>query len=415
MLVTYYDSYNVLSKVYQKGSFIKQALINTQVEPLNKAKITKICYGVLDKDITLNHIISVLCQKPPKASVKILLKIGIYSIKYLETPPHLVTDTLVELCKKLGKSGVSGFLNAVLRRFVREGFELPSGNDIKSFSITYSCPEFIVKKLVNCYGLDLAKDFLSYDKDRTFIRFNTGVDGLKYLNDNGVEFINTPFDDTFEVKKFSLNGDFYDGVYTFQSVGSRAICSMANGGNELLDCCSAPGGKAVCLSSKYDSVTACDIHEHRVELINAYATRMNKTNVTASVMDATVYSEDFLNRFDTVLCDAPCSGSGVMKDNPDIKLNRNEQSINELTALQLRILLNVSNYVKKGGELIYSTCSVLKEENDLIIKNFLSKTNGFAVQQINCSLDSLKTEYGLQFLPQISQGAGFYVCKIKKL
>ena len=261
----------------------------------------------------------------------------------------------------------------------------------------------------------MAKDFLSYDKDRTFIRFNTGVDGLKYLNDNGVEFINTPFDDTFEVKKFSLNGDFYDGVYTFQSVGSRAICSMANGGNELLDCCSAPGGKAVCLSSKYDSVTACDIHEHRVELINAYTTRMNKTNVTASVMDATVYSEDFLNRFDTVLCDAPCSGSGVMKDNPDIKLNRNEQSINELTALQLRILLNVSNYVKKGGELIYSTCSVLKEENDLIIKNFLSKTNGFAVQQINCSLDSLKTEYGLQFLPQISQGAGFYVCKIKKL
>ncbi|MBQ3235075.1 MAG: methyltransferase domain-containing protein [Clostridia bacterium] len=415
MLVTYYDAYNVLSKVYSKGSFIKQALLNTQVEPLNKARVTKICYGVLDKDITLNFIISKFCQKAPKLAVKTLLKIGIYSLKYLGTPPHLVTDTLVELCKKLGKQGVSGFLNAVLRRYVREGCEIPQGNGIFALSINYSCPEFIVKKLINSYGLDVTKEFLAYDKERTFIRFNDGVDGLKYLEENNVKYYKTPYLDTFEVEKFTLSGDFYDGVYTFQSIGSRAICALALGGDSLLDCCSAPGGKAVKLSSIYKTVTACDIHEHRVELIKSYATRMNKPNVNAIVKDATVYDEAFDSRFDTVLCDVVCSGSGVMKDNPDIKLNRTDNDILELSKLQLKILKNASRYVKKGGELIYSTCSVLSEENDLVIAEFLKENSGYTIENLNSELNCIKTEYGLQFLPHVSQGAGFYACKIKRL
>ncbi len=415
MLVTYYDAYNVLTKVYQKGSFIKQALSSTVIEPLNKARVTKICYGVLDKDVTLDYIISTFCAKSPKASVKVLLKIGLYSIKYLETPPHLVTDTLVELCKKLGKQGVSGFLNAVLRKFVRTGVALPTGDDAKSLSIFYSCPEFIVKKLISSYGLAVARKFLSYDKERTFIRFNDGVQGEKYLTENGYSYISTPFSDTFEVEKFTLNDDFYSGLYTFQSVGSRAICSAISGGEKLLDCCSAPGGKAVKLSSKFTSVTSCDVHEHRVELIKSYAKRMGKENITAKCLDATVFNKEFERVFDVVLCDAPCSGSGVMKDNPDIKLNRTESSILELSNLQLKILSNVSSYVKTGGELIYSTCSVLSEENDLVIKKFLSENDGFEVTDVDCLLPNLKTKYGLQFLPQISQGAGFYLCKLKKL
>lgn len=415
MLVTYYDSYSVLTKVYQKGTFIKQALSSTQVEPLNKARVTKICYGVLDKDVTLDYIISSFCAKPPKTAVKVLLKIGLYSIKYLETPPHLVTDTLVELCKKLGKTGVSGFLNAVLRKFVREGCVIPTDDSVKSLAVRYSCPEFIVQKLISSYGLTTAKEFLSYDKERTFIRFNDGVDGEKYLTENNHAFTKTPFTDTYEVEKFTLNDDFYSGLFTFQSVGSRAICSVLSGGETLLDCCSAPGGKAVKLSSTFNSVTACDIHEHRVELIKSYAKRMGKDNITALCLDATVFNPNFKEGFDAVLCDAPCSGTGVMKDNPDIKLNRTVGSIFNLTALQLKILTNVSSYVKVGGELVYSTCSVLKEENDLVIENFLKSNKNFAVEKSACDLPHLKTNYGMQFLPQISQGAGFYICKLKRL
>ncbi len=414
MLVTYYDCYNVLSKVYSENTFIKQALNTTSVEERNRKAITKICYGVLDKDITLSYIISKFCDKNPKLSVRILLKIAIYSIKYLNTPAHAVTDNVVKLAKKMGKGGVSGFINAVIRNYVRTGVELPLGNDVKSLSITYSCPEFITKKLIDQYGLETALKILSYDNENTFVRFSKSG-GDVYLKNLGAEFNLTVFDKLYNVKNFKLNEDFYDGLYTFQSIGSVAICSLASGGNSLLDCCSAPGGKAVLLSDSYNQVFACDVHEHRVELIKSYALRMKKQNVTALNVDATQFNNDFSERFDTVLCDAPCSGTGVMKDNPDIKLNRSENSIKELFNLQLSILSNVSKYVKKGGELIYSTCSILAEENDGVVGNFLKNNKGFQVEKSKSKLQGVETEFGIQFLPHVSSGAGFYVCKLRKL
>ena len=413
MLVTYYDSYNVLSKVYSEGAFIKQALNGTQVEQRNRPAITKICYGVLDKDITLEYILSKFCAKKPKLSIKILLKIGIYAIRYLNTAPHAVTDTLVSLCKKMGKGGVSGFVNAVLRNYIRNGIELPSGNSVKDLSIRFSCPEFIVKKIVNFYGLDTAINLLSYDKEDTFVRFKKS--GEEYLKNLNLNYEKTPFEELYSVAGFKLNEDFYEGVYTFQSIGSVAICSLLSGGKTLLDCCSAPGGKAVLLSSKYDSVTACDIHEHRVELIKSYALRMGANNITAILKDSTVFESEFENCFDGVLCDAPCSGTGVIKQNPDIKLNRTSNAIIELSLLQLEILNNVSRYVKKGGELVYSTCSILTDENDGVIEKFLTKNKDFEVVKINSQLPSLNTKFGLQFLPHISMGAGFYACKLKRL
>lgn len=414
MLVTYYDSFNVLSKVYSDKTFIKQALSSTQIEPLNKARVTKICYGVLDKDITLEYFISKLCAQNPKQSIKILLKIGLYSINFLKTPPHLVTDSIVSLAKKMGKGGVSGFINAVLRNFVRNGVEISDKLDIKSLSIKYSCPEFIIKSLMNAYGIDATIDFLSYDEEKTYIRFNSDVDGAKYLTEKGFEYSTTPFENLFEVKHFTLNEDFYSGLYTFQSIGSVAICSAFSGGGKLLDACSAPGGKAVNLSDKFDNVTACDIHEHRVDLINSYARRMNKHNITAVVKDSSLFSEEFENSFDAVLCDVPCSGSGVMKDNPDIKLNRTENAILDLSKTQLKILENSAKYVRANGELIYSTCSVLEEENDQVIAKFLSYNKDFEVAKLDLKLPYLKTEFGLQFLPHISLGAGFYLAKLKR-
>lgn len=414
MLVTFYDSYNVLSKVYGKGTFIKQALSSTQIEPLNKSRVTKICYGVLDKDITLDYFISKLCAKNPKSSVKILIKIALYSINYLKTPPHVVTDAIVSLAKKMGKGGVSGFVNAVLRNFVRNGVELPNGNDAKSLSIKYSCPEFIVKRLVNAYGLQTSIDFLSYDEEKTYIRFNLGVNGEEYLTINGYEFTATPFENLFSVKHFTLNEDFYSGLYTFQSIGSVAICSAFTGGDSLLDTCSAPGGKAVLLSDKYNTVTACDIHEHRVELIRSYAKRMNKQNVTAITMDSSVFNPKFENDFCAVLCDVPCSGTGVMKDNPDIKLNRTDSAVNEIVKTQLSILENSAKYLSSGGELIYSTCSILQEENDGVVSKFLSNNKEYEVVKVQSNLPCLETEFGLQFLPNVSLGAGFYLSKIKR-
>lgn len=412
MLVTYYDCYNVLNKVYGSGAYIKQALLDTPIEPLNRPAITKICYGVLDKDIELSYIIKKFCDKTPKLVIRTLLKIGFYAIKYLKTAPHAVTDALVELSKKLGKGGTSGFINAVLRKFIREGVELPSGNDARSLSVRYSCPEYIVKSLLSNYGEKLTVDFLSEDEEYTFVRFNSGIDGVNYLEEKGVSYEKTPYSDTFRVKSYKMDEDFYLGVYTFQSVGSVAIASVASGGEKLLDCCSAPGGKSVYLASKYREVIATELHAHRVELITAYAERMGKSNVMAIKKDATVYDGSFERAFDTVLCDAPCSGSGVLKQNPDSKLNKDTENVKELSTLQLKILNNVKNYVKIGGELIYSTCSVLKEENDTVVKKFLDKNDNYKLVEIQSPLNHIKTKFGLQFMPNLSMGAGFFVTKL---
>ncbi len=414
MLITYYDSYNVLTSVYKNGAYLKQALLDTPIRESTRPHLNKICYGVLDKDIYLNYLLSKLCIKSPKLPVKIILKIALYSLIFLKTAPYAVTDTAVELVKKLGKGGTAGFINAVLRNYIRNGVEI-NEKGLKKLSIENSYPEFLLKKLVDCYGLELAEKIVSYDEESTFIRFNTSVDGEKYLTENNVTYEKTPFCDTFLVKNFKLNEDFYLGTYTFQSIGSVAICDIIKGGKTLLDACSAPGGKAVNLSSKFLKVTACEIHEHRANLIKSYAQRMGKDNIEIKRLDSTIYNADFKDMFEVVLCDAPCSGTGVIKENPDIKLNRKENNILELNEIQLQLLNNLSKYVEVGGNLYYSTCSILDDENDKIIEKFLIQNKNYTFEKIESKLNSYKSKFGLTFLPHISTSAGFYVSKLKRV
>lgn len=413
MLITVYDSYNVLYKVYGEGAFIKQALTNTQIEELNRAAVTKITYGVLDKDVTLSFIIKSLCEKTPKLPVRIILKIALYQIIYLKTAPYAVTNACVELVKKLGKGGVSGFVNAILRKYLKSPVSIPE-DGVTGLSLKYSYPEFAVKKLISDYGVETAEKIMSADEEFTFVRFNLDADGEEYLKSINKTYDKTPFTNLYRVKNFKLNDGFYEGLYTFQSIGSVAISEAVGMGDRLLDACSAPGGKAVYLADKFNSVVAEEVYPHRVDLIKSYASRMKKYNVSAVLGDGTVINPDFVNSFDCVLADVPCSGYGVVKDNPDIKLHRTEENIFELNKMQAKILSAVKNYVKTGGYLCYSTCSVFKSENDDIIKDFLRKNPDFAVETCDSPLKHIKTAYGMQFLPHLSLNAGFYFCKLKK-
>lgn len=410
MIILFYDCYRILSEVYKNGAYLKQAVNSVEIEELNRPKTTKICYGVLDKDIELEYYLSILCRKSPKQSIKIILKIALYCLKYLEKKPYAVIDSAVELSKKLGKGGNAGFINAVLRKFVKTEIPLPS-DKIKRLSVQYSYPEFAVKRLLRTYG-DTAEDILSCDEEKTFVRFTNGIDGEKYLTEQGYSFSKTPFFNLFSVHKMKMDEDFYKGVYTFQSVGSVAICNVIEETDDVLDACAAPGGKSVLLSERVKSVTSCEIHAHRLELIKSYISRMGCDNVIPVLADSSIYNEEFKNRFDVVLCDVPCSGYGTLKNNPDIKLKN--INFTELNDLQYAILKNCSRYVKAGGSLYYSTCTLFKEENDDIVKKFLLSDDDFAFSEINSPLLHIKTEYGLQFLPNISLGAGFYVCKLTK-
>lgn len=399
------DPYFVLTKVYGGGKFLKQALSETPVEPLNKARTVKICYGVLEKNIYLDHIIGANAGKQPKTAVKIILKIALYMLEFMQKHDYMVVDYAVELTKKLGKGGAAGFVNAFLRSYKLP--QLPQSAD-ERLSLECSAPLWLVKKLRRSYKAEAA-DILNAPSMGVCVRFEK--DEEKYLES---PHICTPFKGVYIFKNFVRDESFFGGGYTFQSVGSVAVCEAIEACEKLLDACAAPGGKSVLLSKKCGSVTACEIHPHRVALIEEYKARMGAENVTAVCADSSVYNPEFKEKFDAVLCDAPCSGTGVINENPDIKLFRREESVAELNAIQLAILENCSRYVKKDGTLYYSTCSVLPEENDSVACNFLRLHPEYALNIPQSPLGHRTTKYGLQFLPHISLGAGFYLTSFKR-
>lgn len=414
MLNVFYDSYRILFLVYSDGAFLKQAMSDVFIEEKNRAHTTKICYGVLDRDIEFEYALKVLCDKRPKQAVRIILKIAMYSLEYLKTAPYAVVDTAVDLIKKLGKGGTAGFVNAFLRKYISNSVSMPS-DEIEKLSVEYSYPVFAVKRLIGDYGIEIAKEIMNADTEMTTVRFNSDIDGEKYLTERRWAFQKTPFNNTFFVKGFKRNEDFDRGIYTFQSIGSVAICDMVEGGENLLDACAAPGGKSVNLADKFSTVTSCELHPHRVKLIEEYAERMKKANVSAINADSSIFNEKFENKFDAVLCDVPCSGYGVVKDNPDIKLRREEKDIADIYSVQRKILQNCSKYLKKGGFLYYSTCSVFKSENEKVCLDFLNKNKDFKAVEIHSELEHKQMKVGVSFLPHLSYGAGFYFCKFKKV
>lgn len=413
MIDYFYDCYCILNKVYSEKTYLKQAILKTQIEEKNKPITVKTCYGVLDKDIELSYYIKCLTEKSPKLVIRTILKISMYSIKYMNKHDYAVIKNAVELTKKLGKTGASGFVNAFLRKFVNYKFEYPL-ETAENISVRFSYPLFAVKELLRKYDKERVIKILSYQNDISTLAFYD-VDGKSYLKERNVVFEETPYDNVFITKNFIREKGFNDGLYTFQSLGSVAICDAVDDCETLLDCCAAPGGKSVRLSYRVKNVTSLDIYPHRVELIKEYASRMKRENISAKVEDASVFNEEYFEKFDCVLCDVPCSGLGVAFENPDIKLFRSEEDFLSLQKTQIDILKNCSKYVKKGGTLIYSTCSIFDRENIDVIKLFMSNINGFEVIDFNSKLpceNLFNTKY---YLPDISSGIGFFVCKMKKV
>jgi tRNA and rRNA cytosine-C5-methylases len=212
-----------------------------------------------------------------------------------------------------------------------------------------------------------------------------------------------------EVKKL-----FKSGEITYQSVTSmKAIKALdVADGNRVLDLCSAPGGKSVLISelNPSGSVVACDLYPHRIELVAGYAKRMNAKNIETEILDATIYEHKFLNGFDRVLVDAPCSALGVTRKEPDILLNRKPDDIAELQRTQKLILSNAAKYLRRGGTLIYSTCTFTKEENSEVIADFLLHNEDFALKSIEGERANDGT---LQFYPK-DEIDGFFIAKTVK-
>ena len=403
-----YDPFQILTKVYSDGAHLKQAIADTYIEELYRSRTVKIVYGVLEKDGYLDFCIRHYAQKAPKLAVRTILKISLYMLLYMDKQKYMVTDCAVTLCKKLGKSGVSGFVNAFLRRFDKAEVDGAIPKGVEGEAIKASYPLYAYRLLKKEYG-DRAERIANATTGGVSVRFVK--DAEKYLNKSHIE---TPFKNNYLFENFVRDDGFNEGKYTFQSVGSIAICSVVENHETMLDACAAPGGKSVLLSEKCGSVTSFELHEHRVGLIESYVKRMGVTNVTALQKDSSVFDERYEEQFDGVLCDVPCSGFGTVTENPDVKLFRKESDFSSIAKDQKAILDACCRYVKKGGKLYYSTCSLFESENDRVVGEFLKTHTEFEAEKIDCPLVHDKKKYGLQFLPDTAYGAGFYVAKLKR-
>lgn len=426
--------HNALMLVYRDGAYSSHALSDAIKDDREEYEfVTRLFYGVLERDVTLTYIIDKLTKKRPKTAVMTVLKMGVYMLRYMNVPDYAAVDGCVKLTKELGKSGVADFVNAVLRKSA--DIQLPArGEASETEYVSANCglPVWLAEKLIGQYGVDFVENMMRSDEFRTHIRLRKGVDSGKF------ETVLSKYEDIsasktkygYYVTHNTLNllqkrHNLSQSDFAVQSLASiiaaRCYCDGLDSNSKVLDLCAAPGGKAVYIAENIGcDVCACDIHPHRLELIRSYAKRMN-VDISAELNDACVERGDWLGYFDCVICDVPCSGTGDLRSKPDILLNKSSEKVSELSKLQSKILRQASRYVKSGGKLCYSTCSVLCEENDEIVKKFIEHNPSFSITDcsdlaVNSKIggEALSSDGFVKLFPHTHNTDGFFVAVMRR-
>ena len=419
------SAYKILSKVFQEGTYSNMAFLGERVSDMS----TRLVYGTLEENVKIEYILNQLVEKKPQKSVLTLLKIGTYALLSLtDVPKFAIVSECVEVAKSNGKGGASGFVNAVLKKVADNKFTLPSEREDCYLSVTYSKPKWFCDKLAMQYGKEKTIEIISAKSDTLeHIRINTRMatpsDVEFLLKKNKVEFKKSDVGGYIVKATDCVKHLFDKGLVTFQSPSSMLAVQSLNvtDGAQVLDICSAPGGKAVYMSEicPHGKITACDLYPHRVALIQKYKNRMHTPNVKAIQADACVLKDEWKDSFDFVLCDAPCSCLGTFKKHPDVFLNKDEKCVEELADTQRKIIENAAKYLKVGGRMVYSTCTLFKEENEDVVNDFLAKNDGFTLEKID-GLDRIdggkyKNNDGtIQILPH-EEYDGFFIAKLKRV
>lgn len=419
------SAYKILSKVYQDGTYSNMAFLGERVSDMS----TRLVYGTLEENVKIDYILSQLIEKKPQKSVLTLLKIGTYALLNLsDVPKFAIVSECVEVAKSNGKGGASGFINAVLKKVADGKYSLPKESDENYLSVTYSKPQWFCDKLEKQYGKEVARIILSaksttLEHIRINSRMATESDVEFLLKKNKTDFKKSDVGGYIVKANDTVRHMFDKGLVTFQSPSSiLAVKALGvTDGAQILDICSAPGGKAVYMSElcPHGKVVACDLYPHRVALIQKYKNRMHTPNVKAVQADACVLNEEWKDAFDFVLCDAPCSCLGTFKKHPDVFLNKDERCINELATTQRQILENAAKYLKVGGAMVYSTCTLFEEENENVVHDFLEKNVDFVLEHISGleKIDGgkyLDNKGMIQILPH-DEYDGFFIAKIRRV
>ncbi len=422
---------DALKKINTQGGYsniVVDNMINTaNLDLKDSAFATMLVYGVVERQITLDYIISNHSNiKITKIDSDILqiLRLGIYQILFANSvPDRAAVNECVELTKYIKKNKVSGFVNAILRNCIRNKEKLidfSSFNDIaERLSIEYSCPDWLTKMWIRDYGEEKTELFLksSLGQAPTFARVNTlkiDTDHLISLfKEFNIESEKHELDNCLVIKNSSAaikSQAFKKGFFHVQDLASQICVKYADikPNTTVIDVCSAPGGKAF-TAAEYMAdqgiLMAFDLHEKRVKLIEEGAERLGISCIKASSGDAAVFNTS-LPLADTVLCDVVCSGFGVIRRKPETKY-KNPDDIKRLPEIQIKILNNAAKYVKVGGNIIYSTCTVNKDENERVIEAFLEQNKNFDYYDQN--------EKCITLFGDVNNSDGFFMCKCKRL
>lgn len=382
------------------------------MDKTEKAFFTNLVYGVISRHFTLEYVISqysAIKLKKLARYVKIILELGFYQIIYLDkVPESAAVNECVKLSKRYCKKGSDRFINGVLRAFLKNRCVIPDDD----LAVKYSFSQEMTEMFLEQFGYEFSDQLMQAlnTPPDIMLRPNTlktDADKLSgLLRADGIENTVTDYgmviSDGFDVASNRL---YKEGYFTPQDRGAytASVVLAPKEGETIIDMCSAPGGKATHIAELMKdngNILAFDIHEHKVSLINNSAKRLGFNSINAQVGDSSVYNSELNGIADRVLCDVPCSGWGIIRRKPDIKLSHTD--LCELYDIQKKILDNGAKYVKIGGCIVYSTCTVNKKENEEIISEFLSKNKNF------------EKTYEKTFYPNIDGCDGFYVCRLNK-
>lgn len=432
---------SVIREVTENESYaslsLNEKLVKSGLNPADRRLAARLAYDTIEKLLYIDHALSQVMAKPDTdIKLRNILRLGACQILLEDRiPENAATNTCVELCKELGMEGLSGVCNGILRNLIRKKDELswPDENEepTRALSIRYSVPEWLVEKLIADWGRNEAIALMSHREAETSITVRPNLIELDdaafeaLLNKKVWEHEKGSVPHSWHIRGMADIGqdaDFLGGRFSIQGESSMMACLAVapKRGMQLLDACAAPGGKTCLLAEMMGGtgrVQAWEMHEHRTALITAQAKRLRLENIRPMTRDASRPREDLDMTMDAVLLDAPCSGLGVMADKPDVKYRVTAESVAELTAIQKNLLDAVAPYVKEGGTLVYSTCSVLKEENVEQVQAFLERHPEFEIAPLPETIPEQFRQHagvGLQLMPHRDRVGGFYICRMRR-
>ncbi|MDT2755377.1 16S rRNA (cytosine(967)-C(5))-methyltransferase RsmB [Enterococcus pseudoavium] len=416
---------------------LNELIQKNQVDGKDTALLTELVYGTISRQLLLTYQIEPFIKKAKKVDpwVKRLLQLSLFQMLYLDrVPDHAIINEAVEIAKAKGNPGTGKFVNGVLRSIQREG--VPSLDLIKDplerLATEISLPKFLTEKFVAELGeaetrkLGLSLLEPSRVSARIDLRFLSREEAIEALAEDGIDARIS------ELSPYGIVADkgflagselFQNGWLTIQDESSMLVAQalQIEPGQKVLDACAAPGGKTThiaALLNNEGSVTALDIHEHKLKLVRENAERLRVADtVVTKEMDARKVAETFdAESFDRILVDAPCSGLGLMRRKPDIKYQKQPQDFVQLPKIQLEILKSCAPALKSGGIMVYSTCTIARAENQQVVAEFLATQPDF--EKIDLALEEKLQpairEQMLILYPEMFMTDGFFICAMQK-